>query len=120
MIPFIIGCAGVVKNSNEDKQPQFIGMWKEVKELGSIIHFQKGGTYKIYLKKGVLGDRRFIEGLWEMENNKMKVVIDPDGINVSDELSISFENDELVITDSIGKVIKHRRINGKIPEEYNW
>jgi len=116
----MISCASVVENSNEDKEPQLIGLWQEVKESSAIIHFQKDGTFKIYLRKGELAGRRTIDGHWKIKNNKMKVIIDPDGINAIDELSISFENDELYITDTYGDVIKHRRLNGEIPEEYNW
>ena len=103
---------------NLDKR--VVGTWHEYTPTDNLIAFAKDGTWKLYLKKGEVGELRTLGGKWWVEEGMLVVVIIKDNQHQRTSALLSFEDGEMVLTDAAGVKTRHRRHKGPIPRQYRW
>jgi uncharacterized protein (TIGR03066 family) len=117
-----------ITNSDDGLQNRIVGTWPEkrfetkskaVKESDYRVTFAANGLLKLHLKKGEKGDQRALNGTWEMEGDaKLKMEIVAEGEKNEQAMTVSFEGDEMVFTDSDGRRTWHSRHEGPRPERH--
>lgn len=100
---------------------QLVGTWAETGGKDSLVTINKDGSFKLYLKKGEIEDKHYLEGTWKL-NPDGKFVVSLNIGDKPDEFSaqLKFEGDEMVLVDDEGKETRHKRHDGPIPERFNW
>ena len=115
--------------AQDSPEKQLIGTWletrfetksKQVKESDNLITFDAGGTMKLHLKKEeAKGDARSLDGNWKVEAGgalKMEIVV---GDRKQEQtMQLSFEGNEMILTDPDGRRTWHKRHEGPLPERY--
>ena len=115
--------------ANEDLQKRLIGTWletrfetrsKEVRDSDNLITFSADGSLKLHLKKGEAKDNRSsLDGTWKVESDgalKMELVVDEKKEEQS--MQLSFEGEEMILTDPDGRRTWHTRHEGPLPDRY--
>jgi uncharacterized protein (TIGR03066 family) len=115
-------------NADDALQKRIVGTWlekrfetksKTVKESDNLVTFSADGGLKLHLKKGEKGDQRSLDGTWKMEGDgKLKMELLVDGEKNEQSMTVSFEGEEMVFTDSDGRRTWHSRHEGPLPERY--
>jgi hypothetical protein len=103
-----------------DLQKRVVGTWHEYTPTDNLITFARDGSWKLYLKKGEVGELRTLGGKWWVEEGMLIVVIIKDNQHQRTSARLSFEGEELVLTDAAGVETRHRRHQGPIPKPYRW
>ena len=100
---------------------RLVGVWREYSPSSNIVRFEKDGSTKLYLKKGEIGDLRTLDGKWSVSESGMLSVIYTVGAkSMTLEARLSYQGDEMILTEASGEQTKHRRHTGPIPEIYVW
>jgi hypothetical protein len=96
---------------------QLIGVWLDYRS-DNLVYFAKNGTFKLYLKKGEAG--RSIIGNWVLAPDRTLTIswINMQGQRINLARKLSFDGQEMVLTNKDGKQARHRRIKGSIPERF--
>jgi uncharacterized protein (TIGR03066 family) len=115
-------------NADDALQKRIVGTWlekrfetksKAVKESDNLVTFSADGGLKLHLKKGEKGDQKSLDGTWKMEGDgKLKMELLVDGEKNEQSMTVSFEGEEMVFTDSDGRRTWHSRHEGPLPERY--
>ena len=115
--------------NDEDLQKRLIGTWletrfeardKEVRESDNLITFGADGSLKLHLKKGEAKDNRSsLDGTWKVEGNgALKMEIVADDKKEEQSMQLSFEGEEMILTDPDGRRTWHTRHEGPLPDRY--
>ena len=108
--------------AQESPATKIIGQWREYDPSNNLVEFAKDGTWKMFLKKGEIPNLRVIDGTWVLANDGTLTVMPHFlGKKVEPDVSkLSFEGDELVLTQGKSGKTSHRRHKGPLPDEYQW
>jgi|HubBroStandDraft_6_1064221.scaffolds.fasta_scaffold192620_2 hypothetical protein len=103
--------------AQDNLRDQLIGMWLDYRS-DNLVYFAKNGTFKLYLKKGEAG--RSIIGNWVLAPDRTLTIswINMQGQRINLARKLSFDGQEMVLTNKDGKQARHRRIKGSIPERF--
>ena len=100
---------------------RLVGVWREYSPSSNIVRFEKDGSTKLYLKKGEIGDLRTLDGKWIVSDDGMLSITYTVGEkSMTLQARLSFEGEEMVLTEASGERTRHRRHTGPIPEIYIW
>jgi hypothetical protein len=107
--------------AQDDLRTQLIGMWDELHPSDNLVYFAKDGSWKLYLKKGEIGDLRSLNGNWILSNNgNLTLTFAIQDQAHIENTKLSFDGEEMVLTDAKGAETRHRRHKGPIPERFQW
>jgi uncharacterized protein (TIGR03066 family) len=113
--------ASQVTLANEELKTKVVGMWQEFHPGDNLVYFAKDGTWKLFLKKGEIGDERALNGTWKIsKEGVLTVVVKVGDKEQKDSTQVRFEGDEMVLSSKSTKETRHRRHTGPIPERFNW
>jgi hypothetical protein len=103
--------------AQDNLRDQLIGMWLDYRS-DNLVYFAKNGTFKLYLKKGEAG--RSIIGNWVLAPDRTLTIswINMQGQRINLARKLSFDGQEMVLTNKDGKQARHRRIKGSIPKRF--
>ena len=120
----------IAAHAEDDLQKRLVGTWletrfetrsKQVKESDNLITFAADGTMKLHLKKEeAKGDQRSLDGTWKVESGsalKMEIAIDEK--KQEQTMQLSFEGEEMILTDPDGRRTWHKRHEGPLPDRYH-
>ena len=97
------------------------GMWMEYSPSSNLVRFERDGGTRLYLKKGEIGNLRALEGTWSVsESGILTVTYTVATKSITLEARLTFEGEEMVLTESDGAQTRHRRHTGPVPEIYLW
>ena len=100
---------------------RLVGVWREYYPSSNVVQFSKDGSTKLYLKKGEIRDLRSLDGKWVISDTGMLAITYTVGDKtLTLEAKISYENEEMILTEKNGDQTKHRKHVGPIPKEYVW
>jgi hypothetical protein len=100
---------------------QVVGMWAEIHPKDNVVYFAKDGSWKLYLKKGEIGDLHSLDGKWTLTTDgKIKIVLTLNGQTKEFSSKIKLDGEELVLTEDGGEETRHRRHKGPLPERFQW
>jgi uncharacterized protein (TIGR03066 family) len=119
----------IAAHADDDLQKRLVGTWletrfetrsKQVKESDNLITFAADGTMKLHLKKEeAKGGQRSLDGTWKVESGsalKMEIAIDEK--KQEQTMQLSFEGEEMILTDPDGRRTWHKRHEGPLPDRY--
>jgi len=119
-----------VLQAEEGLEKRLTGTWLETKfetknkqerTADNLITFAPGGDLKLHLKKGEKGDLRSLDGKWTLETGGgLKIEINVDGATNVQNSQLSFEGEEMILTDGDGRRTWHTRHEGPLPERFHW
>lgn len=100
---------------------RLVGVWREYQPTSNFVQFFPDGTIKLYLKKGEIKDLRSLDGSWVVSSSGVLTVTYTVGEkSLTLDASLTFENEEMILTQKSGEQTKHRKHVGPIPEVYIW
>jgi hypothetical protein len=100
---------------------QLLGMWAEVHPKDNVVYFAKDGSWKLYLKKGEIGDLHSLDGKWEiLPGGKLKIVLAMNNQSKTFTSKLRFDGEEMVLVEDDGTETRHRRHKGPLPERFQW
>jgi hypothetical protein len=100
---------------------RLVGVWREYSPSSNIVRFEKDGTTTLYLKKGEIGNLRTLDGKWTVSDTGMLSIVYTVGEkSMTLQARLSYEGEEMILTEASGEQTKHRRHTGPIPEIYVW
>jgi hypothetical protein len=104
----------------ESLKDKVVGTWLETGKSDNLVTLNADGTYKIFLKKGEIGNLHFLEGTWTLTPDMIITVsITVQGQTKSVTAKVSFEGEEMIFTDK-DTVTRQRRVKGAVPERFVW
>jgi uncharacterized protein (TIGR03066 family) len=104
-----------------DDAQKLVGLWHEYSPSDNLVNFTADGRVVMYLRKGEIGDLRTLEGNWTLPGNGMLTVkFTAQGQSVEQSNKLSFEDDEMILTDDKGERTRHRRYSGALPAWTQW
>jgi len=104
-----------------DEAGKLVGLWHEYSPSDNLVNFTADGHVVMYLRKGEIGDLRTLEGNWVLPGNGMLTVkFTAQGQSVEQSNKLSFEGDEMILTDDKGEQTRHRRYTGALPAWTQW
>ena len=113
--------------AEESLEKQLVGTWREVrfetkskrvKESDNMVTFASDGTLKLHFKKTETAAPR-ITGKWKLDAAgamEMELVVNEK--SETQTMQLSFEGDEMILTDREGRRTWHKRHEGPLPEHY--
>jgi hypothetical protein len=100
---------------------RLVGVWREYSPSSNIVRFEKDGTTTLYLKKGEIGDLRTLDGKWTVsDTGTLSIVYTVGERSMTLQARLSYDGEEMILTEASGEQTKHRRHTGPIPEIYVW
>lgn len=100
---------------------RLVGVWREYSPSSNVVKFDQDGTTTLYLKKGEIGDLRTLVGKWSVDDDGMLSIVYTVGEkSMTMQARLSYEGEEMVLTEASGERTQHRRHTGPIPEIYVW
>jgi hypothetical protein len=104
----------------QDSATRLLGLWREFSPGDNLIEFT-GGKFLRYLRKGEIGDRRLLEGDWQLSaDGSISMRFTLEGRTFSQRGTLTFAGDEMVLTDRQGNATRHRRHSGPLPDWAQW
>jgi len=103
-----------------DDAGKLVGTWHEYSPSDNLVNFTADGRVTMYLRKGEIGDLHTLEGKWTLASGMLTVKFTAQGQTVEQSTKLSFEGDEMVLTDDKGEQTKHRRHTGALPAWTQW
>jgi uncharacterized protein (TIGR03066 family) len=102
-------------------QRRLVGEWVETAASRNHVDFFADGRVSLYLKKGEIGELRSLDGTWTLTGtNALTVQFTVNQQSITQSATLSFEGEEMLLTDEANNVTRHRRREGALPEEYRW
>ena len=124
LVLFMIGLIAVRPSAvhAESLKEKIVGTWLETGKSDNLVSLKADGSYRIFLKKGEIDDRHFLEGTWSLTPDmiitlRIKV---PSGKTQDFHAKVSFEGEEMILTDEDKVVTRHRRLKGAVPDRFVW
>lgn len=100
---------------------RLVGVWREYTPSSNVVRFEKDGNTTLYLKKGEIGNLRTLDGKWTVDDGGMLSIVYTVGErSMTLQARLSYEGEEMILTEASGAQTRHRRHVGPIPEIYNW
>ena len=100
---------------------RLVGVWREYFPSSNVVQFYKNGATKLYLKKGEIRDLRSLDGKWVISDAGMLAITYAVGEkSLTLEARLSYEGEEMILTEKNGDQTKHRKHVGPIPQIYVW
>ena len=102
---------------------RLIGTWREYSPADNLVRFSKTGAWKLYLKKGEMGGLRSLDGRWsvsEQEGTLSVVMVLSGKEKPMPPARITFEGEDMILTEIDGNKTRHRRHKGPLPKEFRW
>src|SRR3974390_1800600 len=85
---------------NDGDAAKLVGTWHEYKPGDNLVRFTADGQGQMYLRKGEIGDLRSVEGTWALAKDGMlTVTFSANGRSFSQAAKLSFDGDEMILTD---------------------
>jgi len=114
LAPFAIGADSALGD-------RLVGVWREYSPSSNIVRFEQDGSTKLYLRKGEIGDLRTLDGKWAISDDGMLSITYTVGAkSMTLHARLSYQGEEMILTEASGEQTKHRRHTGPIPEIYVW
>jgi len=105
--------------AQEQLQTRLVGMWDEIHPSDNLVYFAKDGSWKLYLEKEEIGKLRTLIGKWTLSNDsKLTITFTIEGQAYSQSAKLSFDGQDMVLTDENRNETRHRRHKGPIPERF--
>jgi len=121
LLLFAFGFAPLSIGAEAGLGDRLVGVWREYYPSSNVVQFSKDGTTKLYLKKGEIRDLRSLDGKWAVSDSGMLAITYAVGDKtLTLEARISFDNEEMILTEKNGDQTKHRKHVGPIPQIYVW
>ena len=114
-------------HAEESLEKRLVGTWQEtryetmskrVKESDNMVTFASDGTLKLHFKKTESAAPQ-ITGKWKLDAAgamEMELVVNEK--SETQTMQLSFEGDEMILTDPKGRRTWHKRHEGPLPEPY--
>jgi hypothetical protein len=100
---------------------RLVGVWREYSPSSNVVQFDKEGNTRLYLKKGEIGNLHTLDGKWTVSDTGMLSITYTVGEkSMTLEARLSYEGEEMILTEASGEQTRHRRHTGPIPEIYVW
>ena len=100
---------------------QLVGIWDEVHPKDNLVYFAKDGSWKLYLEEGEIGTLRSLNGTWSLsDDGKLTIAFTVNDQKQSMVAKVTFDGEEMVLTEQDGSETRHRRHKGPIPERFQW
>ena len=104
-----------------DDAGKLVGTWHEYSPSDNLVSFSADGGVVMYLRKGEIGDLRQLAGKWTLAGNgDLTVTFAALGRTVTQTTKLSFNGEEMILTDDKGQETKHRRQSGPMPTWTQW
>jgi uncharacterized protein (TIGR03066 family) len=104
-----------------DDAARLVGTWHEYSPSDNLVSFSADGRVVMYLRKGEIGDLHQLDGKWTLASSgDLTVTFDALGRSVTQTTKVSFEGDDMILTDDKGEETKHRRQSGPMPAWTQW
>jgi len=121
LLLFAFGFAPLSIGAEAGLGDRLVGVWREYYPSSNVVQFSKDGTTKLYLKKGEIRDLRSLDGKWAVSDSGMLAITYAVGDKtLTLEARVSFDNEEMILTEKNGDQTKHRKHVGPIPQVYVW
>jgi uncharacterized protein (TIGR03066 family) len=118
---------GAPLQAEESLEKRLVGTWQEtryetkskrVKESDNMVTFSSDGTVKLHFKKRQTAAPR-ITGKWKLDQaGAMEMELVVNDKSETQTMQLSFEGDEMILTDREGRRTWHKRHEGPLPDEY--
>lgn len=100
---------------------RLVGVWREYSPSSNVVRFEKDGNTRLYLKKGEIGNLHSLDGKWTVGDSGMLSIVYTVGErSMTLEAMLSYEGEEMILTEANGTQTRHRRHVGPIPDIYIW
>ena len=107
--------------AQDSPRARLVGLWDEFQPGSNLVEFAGDGTWKLYLKKGEIGDLRTLNGEWTVnDEGVLTTVLVMQGQRKAMTSKLSFAEEEMILTDPRGGITRHRRNSGPIPAWFQW
>jgi hypothetical protein len=121
LLLFTFGFAPLSIGAEAGLGDRLVGVWREYHPSTNVVQFFRDGTTKLYLKKGEIRDLRSLDGKWVISDFGMLAITYAVGDKtLTLEARVSFDNEEMILTEKNGDQTKHRKHVGPIPQVYVW
>ncbi len=121
LLLFTFGFAPLSIGAEAGLGDRLVGVWREYHPSSNVVQFYKDGTTKLYLKKGEIRDLRSLDGKWVISDSGMLAITYAVGDkSLTLEARVTFDNEEMILTEKTGDQTKHRKHVGPIPSVYVW
>ena len=121
LLLFTFGFAPLSIGAEAGLGDRLVGVWREYYPSSNVVQFFQDGTTKLYLRKGEIRDLRSLDGKWVVSDSGMLAITYAVGDkSLTLEARVSFENEEMILTEKNGDLTKHRKHVGPIPQIYVW
>jgi uncharacterized protein (TIGR03066 family) len=120
LIAFLCVVAIRAHASDSEDAGRLVGIWHEYDPGDNLISFTADGHVMMYLRKGEISDLHTLDGQWSVKDGELVVTFSALGKSVSQSSRLSFEGDEMILTDEKGEKTRHRRHAGRLPEWTQW
>lgn len=100
---------------------RLVGVWREYHPSSNVVQFFPDGSTRLYLMKGEIQDLHSLDGTWNVSDAGMLSITYTVGEkSLTLEARLSYEGEEMILTEKSGERTKHRRHVGPIPAIYVW
>ena len=100
---------------------RLVGTWRQHVGNENIVKFGADKSVTLYLRKGEVGNLHTMDGTWELaDDGTITMTFTVNGQSFSRAAKLSFEGDEMVLTDDRGDRTRHVRFSGPLPAWAVW
>ena len=124
-LAFCLGFAAASAAVAQDRglAARLVGTWREYSPTDNLVSFSKAGEWRLYLRKGEIQNLKSLDGRWSVSDpaGTLAIVLMLGGKEKPmPPAKLSFEGEEMILTDEAGKQTRHRRHRGPLPAEFSW
>lgn len=121
LLLFTLGFAPFAAGADSGLGDRLVGVWREYSPSTNIVQFFADGTTKLYLRKGEIRDLRSLDGKWTVSDaGVLSITYSLGEKSLTLEARLTYEGEEMILTEKSGDQTKHRKHVGPIPEIYVW
>ena len=121
LLLFTFGFAPFAIGAEAGLGDRLVGVWREYHPSSNVVQFLRDGTTRLYLRKGEIRDLRSLDGKWVISDSGMLAITYAVGDkSLTLEARLTYEGEEMILTEKNGDQTKHRKHVGPIPEIYVW
>ena len=121
LLLFAFGFAPFAAGADAGLDDRLVGVWREYSPSTNIVQFFADGTTKLYLRKGEIRDLRSLDGKWTVSDaGVLSITYSLGEKSLTLEARLTYEGEEMILTEKSGDQTKHRKHVGPIPEIYVW
>ncbi len=104
-------------------EQRMVGMWQAQAPSTNVVQFFPDHTLRVYLtkKQGGPTKQHWYNGTWTITPQaRLLVDMTVNGEVMHKEARVVFEGENMSLVDDRMYETRHRRLDGKLPNEYNW